>query len=78
MPRSQDGCYPLAELRQTRRGLALHGQRPAPRAGPQAHKARELLGSRQGQDGLSLRLDRGGFPAVVMQDGRTKPRPARL
>ena len=70
LPRGQDGRQALVHLRQARLALALHGQRPAPPACPMPHIERKPLRSRQGQEGLGLRLDRRHLAAAVMQVGR--------
>ena len=70
LPRGQDGRQALAELRQTRIPLALHGPCPPLPAGAIPHEERKPLRRRQGQQGLGLRLDRWHLVAAVMQVAR--------
>jgi hypothetical protein len=57
------------ELCQACLTLALHGQHPAPPAGAKPDPERKLLRSRQGQQGVGVRLDRRDLASAVRQEG---------
>src|SRR4030095_16705391 len=50
------------------RALALHGQSPAPPAGPIPHIELQPLRCRQGQERLGLRLDHWSFLTALLQE----------
>jgi hypothetical protein len=52
--------------RQARLALALHGQRPTAPAGAKPRMERKPVRGRQGQEGLSVRLDCRRLTAAVM------------
>ena len=68
-PRGQDSGHTLAQLRQARFTLALHGQYPATPACPKPYPDRKPLRCCQSQKGIGLRLDSRHLTAVVMQVG---------
>jgi hypothetical protein len=66
LPYGQDGCHALVHLCEARLTLALHSQRPTLPAGAISHIERKPLRGRQGQEGVSLRLNRRRLTAAVM------------